>query len=89
MSILYNVHNFYQALVNTIKHNILKIKNEKENNVDSVNIQYNGRSETTEPCRSCTDFRSFSYMRRQEFNQNQVPNSIFFFFCRNYIQYGI
>jgi len=83
MSILYNAYNFYQVFINTFKHNIFKIRNENEND-DSVSTQYIQHSETIEPCRSCTDFRSFSRMRRQEFSQNQVHYSIFFYFKKLY-----
>lgn len=71
MSIFYNVFNICQVFINTIKHNVFEIKNEYEKPVDNINIQLTEHSET-EPCRSCTDFRTFSRMRRQEYSQNQV-----------------
>lgn len=72
MSILYNVYNSYQVFINTFKHNIFKIKNENEKPVNDNNPQLIVHTQTAEPCRSCTDFRSFSRMRRQEFSQTPV-----------------
>lgn len=71
MSIFYNVFNAYQVLINTFKDNVLKIKNENKILVDDINIQLIEHL-GDEPCRSCTDFHTFSRMRRQEFSQNQV-----------------
>lgn len=78
MSIFDSVFNSCQVFINTFKHNILflSIKNEF---VEKNNKQYIQHSKTAEPCRSCTDFRTFSRMRRQEFSQTQVPN--YFIFC--------
>lgn len=73
MSVLYNVFNSYQVFINALKHNIFKIKNENEISVDNnIGMQFTEQSRTTENCRSCTDFRTFSRMRHQEFSQNQV-----------------
>lgn len=74
MSVFYNVFNTYQVFVNALKHNIFKIKNENDLiAIDSnISTQFMEQSRTAEPCRSCTDFRTFSRMRRQEFSQNQV-----------------
>lgn len=78
MSVFYNVFNTYQVFVNTLKHNIFKIKNENEIPVDiNISTQFMEQSQKTEPCRSCTDFRTFSRMRRQEFSQNQVLVCLF------------
>lgn len=71
MSLFYSAYNSYQFFINTFKHNIFKIKNESEKPVSNMNIQFIEHSQT-EPCRSCTDFQTFSRMRRQEFSQNQV-----------------
>lgn len=72
MSVFYNVFNSYQVFINSFKHKIFKINNENEKPVDNNNTQFMEQSQTAEPCRSCTDFRSFSRMRRQEYSQNQV-----------------
>jgi len=74
MSILCSAYNIYQIFISTFKHNILKIRNENETHVVRNNIQYMEHSQATEPCRSCTDFQTFSRMKRQEFSQTQVHN---------------
>lgn len=71
MSIFYNVFNAYQGLINTFKDNVLKIKIENKIPVDDINTQLIEHL-ADEPCRSCTDFQTFSRMRRQEFSQNRV-----------------
>lgn len=72
MSIFNNIFNSYQVFINTLKYNVFRVKNEllNDNNTDTQNfIAY---SQAAEPCRSCTDFRTFSRLRRQEFSQTQV-----------------
>lgn len=76
MSIFCTVFNCYQVFINTFKHNIFKIKNDNEKPVSDVNTQFIEYTQTSEPCRSCTDFRTFSRMRRQEFSQTRVLNSL-------------
>jgi hypothetical protein len=78
MSIIYNAYNSYQVFINTFKHNIFKIKNENEKPINDVNTQLIEHTQTAEPCRSCTDFRTFSRIRRQEFSQTQVFNYFIF-----------
>jgi len=77
MSIFYNIYNSYLVFVNSFQPSVLKLNDVKEKPVDNTYIQH---SRADEPCRSCTDFRTFSRMRRQEFSQSQV---ILFFFIQN------
>ncbi|XP_050054193.1 FAD-linked sulfhydryl oxidase ALR-like [Aphis gossypii] len=71
MSIFYNIYNSYLVLVNSFQRGVFKLNDVKEKPVDNT---YNiiQHSQADEPCRSCTDFRTFSRMRRQEFSQSQV-----------------
>lgn len=85
MSIIYNAYNSYQVFINTLKHNIFKIKNENEKPINDVNTHFIEHTKTAEPCRSCTDFQTFSRMRRQEFSQTRVLTiSLFSFIYKLY-----
>lgn len=72
MQIFYNIYTYYQMFINTFKHNLLSIRNDNEKPVSNINTQIIHHSQTNEPCRSCTDFKTFSRLRRQEFSQIQV-----------------
>lgn len=74
MSLFLNVFNSYQDFVSSFKHSVFKIEPVNEKSVNNGGTPFVQRSQT-EPCRSCTDFRSFSRMRRQEFSQIQVTFS--------------
>lgn len=71
MSIFYNIYNSYLVFVNSHQRSHFKINSVNDKMVDSIETQH---SQAEIPCRSCTDFRTFSRMRRQEFNQNQVQS---------------
>lgn len=72
----YTVYNSYKICINTFKVNLFKILNTNEKPVIYSNTQLIESSQA-EPCRSCTDFRTFNRMRRQEYSQTKV--NIFFF----------
>lgn len=72
MPIFYDIYTFYQMFINTFKHNLLSMKNDNEKRVSNISTQIIQHSQTNEPCRSCTDFKTFSRLRRQEFSQIQV-----------------
>lgn len=88
MSIFYSVFNSCQVFINTFKHNILFLSIQNEKSVENNNKQFIEHSQTAEPCRSCTDFRSFSRMRRQEFSQTQVI-TLFSIFHWNYLLFNL
>jgi len=69
MLIFYNIYNSFLVFVNSHQRSLLKINSVNEKPIDNINTQH---SQADEPCRSCTDFRTFSRMRRQEFSQSQV-----------------
>uniref|UniRef100_A0A2S2NE22 Sulfhydryl oxidase n=1 Tax=Schizaphis graminum TaxID=13262 RepID=A0A2S2NE22_SCHGA len=72
MSIFYNIfYNSYLVFVNSHQRSLFTLNNVKEKPLDNI---YTQQSQANEPCRSCTDFRTFSRMRRQEFSQNQVQS---------------
>lgn len=65
---LYNAYNIYQIFINTFIPTMFKTRSENEQ-VGTINRQFIEHSQASEPCRSCTDFQTFSRMRRQEFSQ--------------------
>jgi len=69
MLIFNNIYNSLLVFINSHQRSPLKINNVNEKPVDNINVQH---SQADVPCRSCTDFRTFSRMRRQEFSQSQV-----------------
>ncbi|XP_060880214.1 FAD-linked sulfhydryl oxidase ALR-like [Metopolophium dirhodum] len=69
MLIFNNIYNSFLVFINSHQRSPLKINNVNEKPVDNNNAQH---SQADVPCRSCTDFRTFSRMRRQEFSQSQV-----------------
>lgn len=72
MPIFYNIYTSYQIFINRFIQNLFSIKNDNEKSVSNISTQIIQHSQTNEPCRSCTDFKTFSRIRRQEFSQIQV-----------------
>lgn len=72
MSIFNNIYNSFLVFINSHQHSPLKFNNFNEKPVDNILSNNAQHSQADVPCRSCTDFRTFSRMRRQEFSQSQV-----------------
>lgn len=66
---IFNIYNSFLVFINSHQLSFLKINNIIEKPVDNIHTHH---SQADVPCRSCTDFQTFSRMRRQEFSQSQV-----------------
>jgi len=68
---IFNIYNSFLVFINSHQRSFFKISNVNEKPVDNIDTH---NSQADVPCRSCTDFRTFSRMRRQEFSQSQVTH---------------